>query len=349
MEIWRDGVSRSPHCRHRDHPSFSSTLLDTIYRSIDDEHFTSGGVDSFSAKKKQSDPSRLIAPLNQSQMTRTGSEYWSRRKPCSVTKQTANRSGTEHWTTATSSSSDGSSYGGFSSSEAESVSSRLPPTRLSTNLARSCRNRPATYPPQPQLPTVTRVDDMRAKKERHGSIRSRLLSELRKGRAPASPGARLANFLNSLFPAKSKVSRNPVDSVDKPAYSSPSAYSRSCLSKTPSSRGQPASEKRTVRFCPVSVIVDEDCRPCGHKCVYGGDRLSPALPAAAPPVRSATELLRRSELEEEEEEDADAESDSSSDLFELENLAVGRFQDELPVYETTRLGIYSGVSHRLVL
>ncbi|PKU64107.1 protein BIG GRAIN 1-like [Dendrobium catenatum] len=350
MERWRDGASKSPQCRYRDHPSFSSTLLDAIYRSIDDEHRADG--DSFSSRKKQSDARRWIPPVTLPEIARSGREHWSRRSSCSAGKPPVTRSSTENWNPATSSSSDGSSYGGFSSSETESVSTRLrsirsSPPRSSSFPARSGGNRPATRQPQPSLPTIAGAEEKRAKKERQGSIRSRLLRELRKGRAPASPGARLANFLNSLFAAKSKVSRNAVAGVEESVCSSASSYSRSCLSKTTSSRGQPASVKRTVRFCPISVIVDEDCRPCGHKCVYAGDR-----PPTSVPVRSVAEMLRSSELEEEEEDDEeeDGESDSSSDLFELENLAIiGRFRDELPVYETTRLGSYSGISHRLVL
>lgn len=89
-------------------------------------------------------------------------------------------------------------------------------------------------------------------------------------------------------------------------------------------------EKRSVRFYPISVIVDEDCRPCGHKCVYGEER-----PVAVARGR------RGADMEEDEEEEVW--SDSSSDLFELESLAVvGGFRDELPVYETTRFkGIFA--------
>lgn len=81
----------------------------------------------------------------------------------------------------------------------------------------------------------------------------------------------------------------------------------------------------------MSVIVGEDCRPCGEKWVYGVDRHASPAP---PPVR-------RSKAEEEEDEE--------DDLFELKNLAaIGRFRDELPVYETTRLGKYNGVSRGLI-
>lgn len=306
MERWRNGIDRQPPRRCRDYPSFSSTLLDAIYRSIDEtdsrgatkEQRLGGASDRISAKRQNatcSPESRRIVPpvIN---------------PPVVIHPRR----------TATSSSSDGSSYGGFSSSDTESASTphpaRLRPIRT-VPAVRSARFRPEDASDQF---IASRIDENRAKKERHGSIRSRL-RDLRNGRSPSSPGARLANFLSSLFAAKSKVSSEFACSAEP-------SYSRSCLSKTPSTA------KRTVRFCPVSVIVGEDCRPCGEKWVYGGGG-----PASAAPLP-----LRRPKVAEEEDEE--------DDLFELKNLAVnGRFRDELPVYETTRLGKYSGASRGLIL
>lgn len=295
MEKWRERVSKSPQCRY-DHPSFSSTLLDSIYRSIDDEHRAGGN----SATNPRTHPTRFIPP----EITRPSREHRARiNHPRSA----------KHPTAATSSSSSGSSYSGFSSSSSEPASTRFPPVRTGPD------------------------GEKRSKKERLGSIRTRFLRELRKGRDPVSPAARLANFLNSLFAVKSKTSRGAVTVIDDSACSSASSYSRSCMSKASSLRGKSA-EKRSVRFYPISVIVDEDCRPCGHKCVYGEER-----PVAVARGRRGGAMF--GELgageEEEEEEDGDVWSDSSSDLFELESLAVaGRFQDELPVYETTRFNGY---------
>lgn len=100
---------------------------------------------------------------------------------------------------------------------------------------------------------------------------------------PTSPGRKLANFLNSLFMAggtkKPKLSSSSsvsestsyYSSERKPASissSSSSVHSRPCLSK--SSRGSKNSNgvNRSVTFYPTSVIVNEDSRPCGEKCIH---------------------------------------------------------------------------------
>ncbi|KAF3326582.1 hypothetical protein FCM35_KLT08212 [Carex littledalei] len=41
---------------------------------------------------------------------------------------------------------------------------------------------------------------------------------------------------------------------------------RPCMSSRKKSEGP----KRSVRFAPVSVMVDEECKPCGHKRAYDG-------------------------------------------------------------------------------
>ncbi|XP_020576251.1 protein BIG GRAIN 1-like, partial [Phalaenopsis equestris] len=245
MERWRNEIDRQPGRRCRDYPSFSSTLLDAIYRSID-ETDSRGAQDRVSARKESTpafpESRRIIPPVTKPAVTR------------------ARR-------TTTSSSSDGSSYGAssgaFSSSATESATTPPPPPLrpIRTNPIRSDHFRPDHC-------ISSRFDEKRGKKERNGSIRS-CLRDLKNARSPSSPGARLANFLTSIFAAKSKVSAELACSTEQ-------SYSRSCLSKTPSTA------KRTVRFCPVSVIVGEDCRPCGEKWVYGGEGLRPAAPPPPP-------------------------------------------------------------------
>lgn len=108
--------------------------------------------------------------------------------------------------------------------------------------------------------------------------------------------------------------------------------------------------KRSVRFYPVSVIVDEDSRPCGHK------RLQDDAEGTAAPVAARVEELLRAAGAgadaEAEEEGEDGGSESSSDLFELENLTVvmrgGRYRDELPVYETTDVSTNRAISQGLI-
>ncbi|KAL0415055.1 UNVERIFIED_CONTAM: protein BIG GRAIN 1-like A [Sesamum latifolium] len=107
----------------------------------------------------------------------------------------------------------------------------------------------------------------------------KIYGDLKKVKQPISPGSKLAGFLNSLFTGgnlkKPKIAGNgdidspSLKSTNASTCSSASSFSRSCLSKTPSSRGKSsAGTKRSVRFSPVSVIVDEDCQPCGHKSLH---------------------------------------------------------------------------------
>ncbi|XP_010917139.2 protein BIG GRAIN 1 [Elaeis guineensis] len=337
MERWE----RPPSWRGRNNPSFSSSLLDAIYRSIDESDGGGGGPTRNHRKSGAPDLSFSFSSSSAAAARKKESADELKRTAAAVSERALIRRGLVDYkhglVTPTSSSSDSSSYGGFSSSDAESYYS------TGVRPVRSDRIRS-----DPVIPS---------EKKKAGSIRSRL-RDLRKGRAtgPASPGARLASFLNSLFasagnPKKSKIAAPPPPPKAESACSSASSYSRSCLSKTPSSRGRrmPAvaveGGKRSVRFCPVSVIVGEDCRPCGHKCLDDDDLAPPPPPVVV--ARRVEELLRGLEKEEEEE---DAMSDSSSDLFELENLtAIGRYRDELPVYETTDLGTNRAIAQGLVV
>ncbi|XP_044974043.1 protein BIG GRAIN 1-like [Hordeum vulgare subsp. vulgare] len=130
----------------------------------------------------------------------------------------------------TSSSSECSSYGGFSSSEAESSNHRrLRPIRTVVP-----GGQPAPAPEKKAKKPAAAGASIRAK-----------LTDLRK---PASPGARLAGFLNTIFAGKRSAPQTLPSAraaAAEYACSSASSYSRSCLSKTPSTRGP---VNRTVRF-----------------------------------------------------------------------------------------------------
>ncbi|GFP90598.1 hypothetical protein PHJA_001203900 [Phtheirospermum japonicum] len=208
----------------------------------------------------------------------------------------------------------------------------------------------------------------------------KIYGDLKKVKQPISPGGKLAGFLNSLFAGsgKPKMAAHGGDyspslkSTNASTCSSASSFSRSCLSKTPSSRGKSSNGvKRSVRFSPVSVIVDEDCQPCGHKTLHQNNTNEQASKPEVKSIRNvinqelmvvmeknrrveevARDLLRnyqKSHVKNQsidhdfdyEEEDDDAASYASSDLFELDNLsAIGmdqRYREELPVYETTHL------------
>ncbi|KAJ3673628.1 hypothetical protein LUZ60_005620 [Juncus effusus] len=277
-------------------PSFSSSLLDSIYRSMDE---SDGTVVDETEKRGM----RVYEKYGYKR------DYYHQKLNVRTRPETGasrNRSG---WAHSTSSSSDCSSYGGFSSSEAESV--RLKPIRTAS------RPDPGQY--QFRYPVQSPSNCSSESKKKSSSSVKNKLKEFRKSSSkqqiPSSPGAKLASFLNAIFAKKGSKSGDAVRKVadqEQSACSTASSYTRSCLSKTPSTA------KRSVRF----VVEDHDARPCSGD----GDRR-----------KRVAEILRGIEREEEEEE-----SDASSDLFELEDLTVGigkRFRDELPVYGTTSLGM----------
>lgn len=300
MERWGEkGTAAARARRHADQPSFSSTLLDAIYKSMEDDPGHSDSGNAATTKKKQQQQEALHY------------SYYYRPSLAGSYRARAPAPG-PHATT--SSSSECSSYGGFSSSEAESSNHRrLRPIRTAVS-AGGAPNPPAPDQKKPKKPAGA------------SSIRAKLRDLRHK---PASPGARLAGFLNTIFAGKRSAPQTPAAAAEY-ACSSASSYSRSCLSKTPSTRGQAG---RTVRF-----VVDSD---------------ADAAPERQRVPTQAVEqmLLRRMEMESDEDDDDEDEesSDASSDLFELENLAAvaprggAGYSDELPVYETTRVVLNRGI------
>ncbi|KAI3411583.1 uncharacterized protein J3R85_017758 [Psidium guajava] len=341
-------------------PSFSSTLLDEIYRSIDGcgpKREPEQSLRRETMYKKQSSRTAQITPQPTFSVEKRGSGEANRvadarrghfsqelpRKP----KYEPDLDSDALYFSSTSVSSDSSS-GGFSFSDTESVRG------AKTTAPSSC------FAPFRLNPVRTRVAAKRDERRREANLEGKLKS----GEASSSTSA------SSTVPS----------------------LSRPCLSKrTPSTRERLRSgAKRTVSFYPVSVIVDEDCRPCGHKCLHQEGRgeqsssVSLSVPTAwrigkSQPRKSdpdwslnlkdllmeknrrfeenARELLgdygenqkqgfelkghceKEVEVEEEDDDDDDdgGASCSSSDLFELDHLAAinDKYNAELPVYETT--------------
>lgn len=357
------------------HPSFSSTLLDEIYRSIDqgeDEN-----INVIMRKKQQTSAAMFrteeeIANFQRACMIEKWMEKKVREKDADRRKLTAAEA------VFRSSSWDSSGGGGGAGFLSESFYEKRP--------------------------TPIRVCDSGLNKEKSASknqdgfmkTKSRALkiyADLKKVKQPISPGARLAGFVNSLFTAagntkKPKMS-NPetnspiLKSANASTCSSASSFSRSCLSKTPSSRGKSAGgEKRSVRFS--QVIVNEDFQPCGHKSLQeemNFNRKKQNLEAINEEMmvhvnvmennrrveEAARDFLRNYQKNEfrfdnlpkshdldqefDNEYDDDAASYASSDLFELDNLsAIGmeRYREELPVYETTHLHTNRAIASGLI-
>ncbi|CAD6209810.1 unnamed protein product [Miscanthus lutarioriparius] len=312
MERWGDkdkGAAPAPGRarRYADQPSFSSTLLDAIYKSMDEPGDGATPAAAAAATKKQNQDLHYSYYYKASLQ---GSYRGSRAAAATAPGPHA---------ATTSSSSECSSYGGFSSSEAESSQHRrLRPIRTSVAAAAAAA---ATAP----APALVPEQKKKAAKKAGSNIRAKL-RDLRK---PASPGARLAGFLNAIFNGRRAPQTPPSASrgaAAESACSTASSYSRSCLSKTPSTRGQP---KRTVRF------LDSDD---GEAAAAVPDRRVQVGVAELEQM-----LLHRMEMDSDEDEES---SDASSDLFDLENFAAvapdagagaAAYRDELPVYETTRV------------
>ncbi|XP_044472378.1 protein BIG GRAIN 1-like B [Mangifera indica] len=352
-------------------PSFSSSLLDAIYRSIDDSNNGSCEELSFGREKPGFKKQRNYTAVKH------GGSFDQEFK---VSRAIMIDNWMEkHLNNSSSSSSDSSSNGGlFSSSEPESSSCkeksrRSKPGKNSIKCIPFEKGKQENNHPQ-QSP----------KREGGGFTKTKLRAlkiygELKKVKQPISPGGRISNFLNSIFSGNAKkvnvctVKAMEDVNFDRKSKSTSSSASRSCLSKTASStRGKYSSSnggiKRSVRFCPVSVIVDEDCRPCGHKCIYEDD------PSLTPPSNAHQQILKNCSLqkdlkkkkkkkkkgvnefvsggfmdEDEDEDDEDALSCSSSDLFELNDLiGIGRYREELPVYETTDLKTNQAIANGFI-
>ncbi|KAG5021557.1 hypothetical protein JHK82_017460 [Glycine max] len=430
MDKWDNKPSRKQH--HRENPSFSSTLLDVIYRSIDEDPTDEKEEAQLifyretMRNQKQSNCFREEKPEAEKHNSRRARkvENWMEKKANekvvmgrnSLTEfERRTRSNSISNTLSmysSSTSSESSSVGGFSSSESESFYGVQRPKPIKTSVSDKTKTK-TTFDASLHSHNF-RSHSSQSQKPKHengsGKTKSKALKilygELKKAKQPISPGAKLASFLNSLFTSsgnakKAKVSTTTTTTTtstyrpvlipvatDRTAdtksaaqqqqqpgstCSSASSFSRSCLSKTPSSR---SGAKRSVRFCPVSVIVDEDCRPCGHKNLHEGEesngknRSEELRLHVMQESRRVEELARdllknyqkKSEVEfddvmhyedeEEEEDDDDVASCSSSDLFELDNLsAIGieRYREELPVYETTHFNTNRAIANGFIL
>lgn len=351
-------------------PSFSSTLLDQIYRSIDDGERKSG-ENNFYRHTTMSHSSKKQSKTNFKTTTSTETE----RKTVNTKKdRKSNRDEDVLFFSSTSISSD-SSFG-FSSSDTESMS------RVSCFAPRPKVRGSASFRAEKQGMRV--FDGLCRNSQQHVRLpeeqvliksKSRALkiyNNLKKVKQPISPGGKVTSFLNSLFANARKTSSNSracdeerVPSSSSCYYSSTcssaSSFSRSCLSKTLSSDRNTLRNgvKRTVRFYPVSVIVGEDSRPCGHK------RLCEEKGASREFLREyqkksndlvLKELSLRSNVnvrdDRENDNDDDASSYASSDLFELDHLAAfgsERYCEELPVYETTHVSTNRAIANGLIV
>ncbi|KAH6761636.1 hypothetical protein C2S52_019069 [Perilla frutescens var. hirtella] len=326
-------------------PSFSSSLLDAIYRSIDETRGGAAANDQpeFTTHRRNNAAAAHVVEEDIESLRRAIMiEKWME----SHTATGAAASTPRHFPSNSGGSSTDSSV--FSSSETESSSaSRSSPPKPSSSLKQlKTAQTPAAAAKREGRFTKTKT---RAQK---------IYGDLKRVKEPISPGGRIANFLNSIFSPRNlkttttshdewsssmRKSRSMKDTTS--SSSAAAAMSRSCLSKNASSRG--SKSKRSVRFCPVSTVInaDED----GEELMGVGSQF---IKKNIDSFRVNLNARRKCEIRNDDDHDLDDVSCASSDLFELENIGRvheinGVFQEdlELPVYETTSLQI----NHRLQL
>ncbi|KAL3632060.1 hypothetical protein CASFOL_025044 [Castilleja foliolosa] len=274
---------------HHHSPSFSSTLLDSIYRSIDQGEDEMAIYREAMRKNKQSYATAAVLKSDEETANFRRAcmvEKWMEKKVCEKTVdrrkftadlQTKKPRKSDLPENSSWSSSDSIGGGFFSSSEAESFPLPRPkPVRTGGSGLEKLKLGQNHFDPELDR-RVKRVSagelDPKSKDEggflKTKSRAMRIYGDLKKVKQPISPGGKLAGFLNSLFAGAGKpktASRGEdyspsLKSTNASTCSSASSFSRSCLSKTPSSRGKSSNGtvKRSVRFSPVSVIVDENC------------------------------------------------------------------------------------------
>ncbi|KVH97892.1 protein BIG GRAIN 1-like A [Cynara cardunculus var. scolymus] len=400
--------------RYRDNPSFSSTLLDEIYRSIDERDDEQLTVCRKPKQTKFGGPGCFRDDFDERRACLV--QKWMENKVCEkavvgrksaaadLDRRSIRSERDSLYFNSSSSSSGSSSGGGFSSSEGELMYGVLfKPRPVRTNIHQhggfeKREKERCMYGHGYQHHVLEQKVKHESKFVKTKSKALKLYSDLKKVKQPISPGGRLSTFLNSLFTTgntkKSKMSsreggcavaaKSHLDRKSKSANastcSSASSFSRSCLSNTPSSRGNQSNGlKRSVRFYPVSEIVDEYCQPCGHKSLHEEETSLESVKFTKHSINeeiqikeAARNLLtnyqKKVELgfdsernnvdmigaENVEDGDGsyDGKSDSSSDLFELDNLsAIGmhKYREELPVYETTNLDTNRAIANSLLI
>ncbi|TKV93864.1 hypothetical protein SEVIR_9G257300v4 [Setaria viridis] len=233
MERWAPAPApaRERPRRRAGQPSFSSTLLDAICDSLDEQPGGGGaGTTAAAARSAGSAKKQQEAAMHY--------YYY---KPSLAASHRA----------APPPADDCSGRGYFSSSEVEYSLRRLRPIRTSGGVG-AASVAPAEKQHQQQPPATDKAKG--ARKPAAASARGGC-------RRPASPGSRLASLINAIFSGKRHSARqHPAPADEEPACSTAPSTARPCLNKTPpSARAARArasrSRIRTVRFLDIDGEV----------------------------------------------------------------------------------------------
>ncbi|CAI9782623.1 unnamed protein product [Fraxinus pennsylvanica] len=313
---------RQKHQPRRKKQTFASSLLDAIYHSIDD----SVGL------KEQEVGDFVIHERNN--VAEVEERIESIRRAIMIEKWIENyRSITPRHFASNSGSSTDSSM--FSPSETES-SSLFTGQKLNQRRdlipERLCKIAP--------LETDRKGGFIRTK--------SKIFRESKKVKEPYSPGAKIANFLNSIFSPRNLKKNQGMEESNSVRKSKSmkdtttcSLASRSCLSRTMSLRANKS--KKSVQISSVSNCNAEDS--------VGSSFIKKNIDSFRD---FEGKNLRKHEIREvyEDDNDVDDKSCASSDLFELENIGrvgIRSYEEDLPVYGTTSLRMNKAIASGLVV
>ncbi|KAI3802838.1 hypothetical protein L1987_30982 [Smallanthus sonchifolius] len=300
-----------PHRRKT--PSFSSSLLDSILRSIDDGGLHDDTLHHHQQQVKDHDHDLMFFASEPKRSSKNVEEQMpSLRRAIMIdqwmeTHNNHNRNG----------------YGARKSCR-EFVSDSSSSTETET---------PSTYRSLPNSFTISRETVFQTPKREGKFIKStklramKIYGDLKKVNQPISPGSRISAFIYSLFASSSKKAKMEESmqnfrslkksrSIKQDTATTCTSISRSCMSKKQHS----SSVKRSVRFYPENDTVILD-RKSNH------ERQSDSMSLPKYERRWFTEKKFMVNIEDDDEDE--------DDLFELE--ITGAYTQELPVFETTDL------------
>lgn len=395
MYSWEKSLREDRLRKHPKNPSFSSILLDEIYRSID-----GGGEEKIEERKERTTKKQSNNAISRRKNSSSEDEEMANlRRVCLIEKwmekkamvsgqrgfslsqydkRSVNDNNDPLFISSSSSSSD-SSFGGFSSSETESLGAAksrisyfaaLQPKHVKTSAsAESGRSGNSVASQQQSKFYLFDDESHETNKTQQSLVKSKtrvmkIYDNLKKMKQPISPGGRISNFFTSIFTnGNAKKNKNPKiinegcdkGSVErkegKSTCSSASSFTRSCLNKNPpkSTEKLKNSIKRTVRFYEQSSRPGNDDEQNSHsfKMNHKATRDSRGHNSL-----KKHDCIAKSIPYPQNDHDDDAASDSSSDLFELDHMAFfkdDRFYKELPVYETTYVHKNRAIASGLIL
>ncbi|KAI3775607.1 hypothetical protein L1987_50187 [Smallanthus sonchifolius] len=303
-----------PHRRKT--PSFSSSLLDSILRSIDE-----GGLHDHHQQVHDHDHDLLFFASEPKRSSKNEEEQMpSLRRAIMIdqwmeTHNNHNRNGYGSRKSCREFVSDSSSSGTTTETETTPTYRSLPNSftiSRKTVFGDDTQKASSTPKREGKFMKSTRLRAMK------------IYGDLKKVKQPISPGSRISTFIYSLFASSKKAkieesmhnfrSLKKSRSIKQDTTTTCTSISRSCMSKKQHS----SSVKRSVRFYPENddtVILD---RKSNH------ERQSDSMPLPKYERRWFTEKKFMVNIE-----------DDDDDLFELE--ITGAYTQELPVFETTDL------------